>query len=206
MQAEDIDLGAELQRAGAKDAKLLGDITADAFRNDPFNLWLFRNFAGIRSLFRFQAKRIYTRYGFCYRLGDKGACMWMLPGNHSNFTRTDYAIFAVNTLLTSGPKAISRGIKTSEAMAKRHPEFHHAYLFSIGVRPSAQGQGLGRRLIQPMLDACDQAGVRAYLENSNPDNTGFYNSCGFEQLGEPIHPEPDSPPLVPMLREPRPIL
>ncbi len=206
MQAEDIDLGEELQRAGAKDAKLLGDITADAFRNDPFNLWLFRNFAGIRSLFRFQAKRIYTRDGFCYRLGNKGACMWMLPGNHSDFTRTDYAIFAANTLLTSGPKAISRGIKTGEAMAKRHPEFPHAYLFSIGVRPSAQGQGLGRKLIQPMLDACDQSGVRAYLENSNPNNTGFYNSCGFEQLGEPIHPEPNSPPLVPMLREPRPIL
>ncbi len=205
MGSEDIELGAELLRAGPDEARLIGDITADAFRNDPFNLWLFRNFAGINALFRFQAKRIYSKRGFCYRLKDEGACMWMMPGGHSDFTRSDYAIFAMNTLLRSGPGAITRGIKTGEAMAKRHPRFPHAYLFSIGVRPSAQGKGLGRKLIQPVLNACDRAGLRAYLENSNPANTGFYNACGFQQLGDPIYPEPDSPPLVPMVREPRPV-
>ena len=203
MRASDIELGEGLMPAPKSDANLIGDITADAFRSDPFNLWLFRNFAGIRALFRFQAKRIYAPRGYCYRAGNEGACMWMLPGNHSNFTRMDYAIFAANTLFRSGPKAIARGIKTGEAMGERHPDFPHAYLFSIGVRPSAQGKGLGRKLIKPVLDACDRAEIRAYLENSNPANTGFYNSCGFEQLGEPIYPEPGSPPLVPMVREPR---
>lgn len=203
MQAQDIELGPELSRAGPSEAGLIGDITADAFRNDPFNLWLFENFAGIRSLFRFQAKRIYAPRGYCYRIGDEGACMWMMPGNYGDFTRADYAIFAMNTLFTSGIKSIKRGIRTGEAMADRHPKFEHAYLFSIGLRPSAQGKGLGRKLIQPVLDACDRTGTRAYLENSNPANTGFYNSCGFEQMGDPIYPEPGSPPLVPMVRQPR---
>lgn len=206
MQTEDIHLGDDLQQSGPAEAGLIGDITADAFRNDPFNIWLFRNFSGIRALFRFQAKRIYTRRGYCYRSGNDGACMWMLPGKDTNFTTMDYAIFAANTLFRSGPKAIARGIKTGEAMGHRHPQFPHAYLFSIGVRPSAQGKGLGRKLIQPVLDGCDRAGIRAYLENSNPANTGFYNSCGFEQMGDPIHPEPGSPPLVPMMREPRPMI
>lgn len=205
MQSADIELGPELFHAGPREAKRIGDITADAFRNDPFNAWLFGNFAGIRSLFRMQAKRIYTQRGYCYHSGEDGACMWMLPGGNGNLTRADYAIFAMNTLFTSGPGAISRGIKTGEAMEARHPTFEHAYLFSIGVRPSAQGKGLGRKLIQPVLDACDRAGLRAYLENSNPANTGFYNSRGFTQLGEPIHPTADSPPLVPMMREPRPM-
>lgn len=198
-----INLGDELSRVGPEGARLIGDITADAFRNDPFNNWLFGNFAGIRALFQFQAKRIYTRRGYCYRMGNEGACMWMLPGNHANFTNADYAIFAFNTLFRSGFKAISRGIKTGEAMDARHPHFPHAYLFSIGLRQSSQGKGLGRKLIQPVLDACDSEGLPAYLENSNPANTGFYNSCGFEQMGEPIFPEPDSPPLVPMVRQPR---
>ena len=57
--------------------------------------------------------------------------------------------------------------------------------------------------IQPVLDACDRQGVPAYLENSNPANTGFYSACGFAPLGDPIHPEPGSPPLVPMVRQPR---
>lgn len=128
--------------------------------------------------------------------------MWMLPDQHANFGLTDYAVISWSTLIRSGPRAVVRAIKTGTAMDAQHPEFPHAYLFSIGVRPSAQGKGLGRKLIQPMLDACDREGVRAYLENSNPANTGFYNSCGFEQFGAPIQPEPESPPLVPMLREP----
>ncbi|XUU60391.1 GNAT family N-acetyltransferase [Erythrobacter sp. HA6-11] len=201
MGPDDIELGADLTIAGPRDGKRIGDITADAFRNDPFNAWLFGNFAGIKALFRLQAKRIYTQRGYCYSAGDDGACMWMLPGGSGNFSRMDYAIFAMNTFFASGRGAIDRGIKTGQAMEARHPDFEHAYLFSIGVRPSAQGKGLGRKLIQPVLDACDRKGLRAYLENSNPANTGFYNSCGFTQLGEPIHPTEDSPALVPMVRE-----
>lgn len=203
MQISDIDLGTGLTRAMVRsEADVIGDITADAFRNDPFNLWLFGNFAAISALFHAQARRIYVPNGFSYRSGEEGACMWMLPDQHANFGLTDYAVISWSTLIRSGPRAVVRAIKTGTAMDAQHPEFPHAYLFSIGVRPSAQGKGLGRKLIQPMLDACDRAGVRAYLENSNPANTGFYNSCGFEQFGEPIHPEPESPPLVPMLREP----
>ena len=200
---EAIDLPPGITPTLPRDAGRIGDITADAFRNDPFNIWLFKNFAGIRALFRLQAKRIYGPRGFCYSAGDEGACMWMMPGGDAAFSTGDYWRFAVRTLLTSGPGAISRGIKTGEAMEARHPDFPHAYLFSIGVRPSAQGKGLGRKLITPVLEACDRTGTRAYLENSNRANTAFYTSCGFAELGEPIHPAPDSPPLQPMVREPR---
>lgn len=198
-----IELPDGIHRTGLREAGHVGDITADAFRNDPFNLWLFHSFAGIRALFMLQARHIYGPRGYCYRAGDDGACMWMMPGGDSSFTIGNYLRFAANTLFASGPAAIGRGIKTGEAMDARHPDFEHAYLFSIGVRPHAQGSGLGRRLIQPVLDACDRSQTIAYLENSNPANTGFYTSCGFEAQGEPIHPTPDSPPLQPMLRQPR---
>lgn len=203
MTADDIDLGNELRRAGGGEATTIGEITADAFRGDPFNRWLFGNFAGIRNLFRLQARHIYVPRGFSYRLGEDGACMWMLPGGDASFSFLDYARFAVPTVLLCGPGAVRRGIRTGEAMDAAHPGFPHAYLFSIGVRPSCQGKGLGRRLIRPVLDACDRAALPAYLENSNPANTAFYRGAGFEQCGEPIHPEPGSPPLVPMLRQPR---
>lgn len=203
MKADDIELDEALAPAGPREARKLGEITADAFRADPFNLWLFGNFAGIENLFHLQARRIYSRRGFCYTLGNEGACMWMLPGGDASFGLLDYAAFALPTLLKCGPGAVRRGVRTGEAMEARHPSFEHAYLFSIGLRPSAQGKGLGRRLIQPVLDACDRKGLPAYLENSNPANTGFYASCGFEPLGDPIHPEAGCPPLVPMVRQPR---
>ena len=198
----DINLGDELLRAGPGDASIIGDITADAFRNDPMNQWIFGNFAATSALFHTQARRVYVPRGFAYRLGDKGACMWMLPGGDTKISLGDYATIGWSTLTKSGPRALVRAIRTGNAMDAHHPHFPHAYLFSIGVRPSSQGKGLGRKLIQPVLDACDHAGMPAYLENSNPANTGFYTSCGFEPQGV-IHPEPDSPPMVPMLRQPR---
>lgn len=203
MHAGDVRLGDGLVRAGPKEAGKLGDITSDAFRDDPFNAWLFGNFAGIEHLFHLQARRIYSRRGYCYTHGDEGACMWMMPGGDGSFSRMDYAAFAIPTLLKCGPGAVRRGILTGQAMEARHPQFEHAYLFSIGVRQGARGKGLGRKLIQPVLDACDRTDTIAYLENSNPQNAGFYASCGFETLGEPIHPEPGSPPLTPMVRQPR---
>ena len=203
MQASEIELGEALVKAGPADARRLGDITADGFRSDPFNLWLFGNFAGISNLFHLQARRIYAPRGFCYTHGDEGACMWMLPGGDAGFGLFDYAAFAIPTLFRCGPGAVRRGIRTGEAMEERHPAFTHAYLFSIALRPGAQGKGLGRALIQPVLDACDRADMPAYLENSNPANTGFYTAGGFAPLGEPIHPEPGSPPLQPMVRQPR---
>ena len=203
MQAGNIELGEALVRAGPGDARRIGDITAEAFRNDPFNLWLFGKFAGIRNLFHVQARRIYVPRGYSYSLGDEGACMWMLPGGEASFSLRDYAAFALPTLFRCGPGAVARGIRTGDAMAQCHPAFDHAYLFSIGLRPAAQGKGLGRKLIRPVLDACDRMQLPAYLENSNPANTGFYTSCGFEPFGVPIHPEPGSPPLVPMVRQPR---
>ena len=53
-----IELPEGIRRTGPAEAQRIGEITAEAFRDDPFNLWLFRNFAGIRALFLLQALAI----------------------------------------------------------------------------------------------------------------------------------------------------
>src|SRR3546814_6205956 len=84
--------------------------------------------------------------------------------------------------MASSRAAAARIRRTTEAMERHHPQFPHAYLFTIGVRPAARGKGMGGKLFRPVLDACDRAGVPAYLENSNPDNTSFYRAQGFERV------------------------
>ena len=203
MEARSIVLAPRMTHVARDEADHLAAITADAFRSDPMMAWMLGKFPAIAALFRHQARRIYTPRGFSYRYGDEGGCMWMLPGGNAEIGLGDYAAIGWSTLVHAGPAAVLRAVSTGTAMDRQHPHFDHAYLFSIGVRPTSQGKGLGRKLIQPVLDACDRAGIPAYLENSNPANAGFYASCGFLEHGEPIQPQPDSPMLVPMLRQPR---
>lgn len=198
----EVALGDDLTLALPGDADTIGQITADAFRNDPFNLWLFGSADPLYPVFRLLARRQYLPHGFVYRLGDEGAAMWMLPGGQFDMpivAMPEILWLALTRTTSGGIKRISR---TIDAMESNHPTIPHAYLFTIGVRPEHQGKGLGRKLIRPVLDACDRDSLPAYLENSNPANSSFYRSCGFERV-RMIHPIDGSPPLEAMLREPR---
>lgn len=82
----------------------------------------------------------------------------------------------------------------------RHPERDFFYLAALGVHPNGQGQGLGSKLLGPMLEVCDEDRVAAYLESSKPENVPFYSRHGFrvvDQLTMPRGPE-----IWLMLREP----
>jgi GNAT superfamily N-acetyltransferase len=83
---------------------------------------------------------------------------------------------------------------------RRHPRQRHYYLPYIGVRPAAQGRGLGTALLQPVLERCDRERLPAYLEASSPDNARLYRRLGFTTL-ETIRPL-GSPPIELMIRNP----
>ena len=197
-----IELGGGLTQVDRTGVKQLADITADAFRGDPFNRWLFGSFSGMAGVFGALARHVYVPRGFCYRLGDVGAAMWMLPGGDTEPPLAALPGLYGAVLFRSTWGAKRRTDAAVAGMTRHHPAFPHAYLFTIGVRPSARGKGHGRTLIQPVLDACDEAGLPAYLENSNPANCGFYASCGFERQAM-IDVARGAPPLEAMLRQPR---
>jgi ribosomal protein S18 acetylase RimI-like enzyme len=88
-----------------------------------------------------------------------------------------------------------------EQMAGFHPPEPHWYIPLIGVDPVFQGQGFGTQLMQRGLAACDRDHQPAYLEATSHVNRQFYERHGFRVLGE-IR-SADSPPMFPMLREPR---
>ncbi|GAA1319613.1 GNAT family N-acetyltransferase [Pseudonocardia xinjiangensis] len=87
---------------------------------------------------------------------------------------------------------------------RRHPSGRaHLYLVFLGVRPDAQGRGLGGALLRDRLSRADDARMPAYLEASSPRNLPLYERHGFRVTGDPIT-LPDGPPLWPMWRDPRP--
>jgi GNAT superfamily N-acetyltransferase len=59
----------------------------------------------------------------------------------------------------------------------------------VGVSPAAQGRGLGRALLLPLMDRADAAGQPCYLETAQPTNIPFYKHLGFRQVVETREPK-----------------
>jgi ribosomal protein S18 acetylase RimI-like enzyme len=91
-----------------------------------------------------------------------------------------------------------------ELTEARHPTGRaHLYLVFLGVRPDAQGRGLGGALLRERLIRADAEGLPAYLEATSPRSRALYERHGFRDTGDPIQ-LPDGPPVWPMWRATRP--
>ena len=197
-----VELSGDVRAATPADWRQLGDITAESFADDPVNKWIFGNSRAIKSAFTVLARDIYTKRGQCYLAGDGGAAMWCTSDMDRSLSTLPLLSLAAGVMRWGAKGAVKRAITAGEVMDANHPHEPHMYLFTIGTRKAARGQGLGKKLIRPVLDAADRTALPCYLENSNPANTGFYMSHGFERL-KLFELGPGSPPMEAMWREPR---
>lgn len=125
-----------------------------------------------------------------------GAALWLPPESGPD----DEALSTVFER-TISPEKLSALGEMFEKMAAYHPAEPHWHLPLIGVEPRKMGQGLGSALLAAGLARCDELGMVAYLESTNPRNQGLYERFGFRPMGE-IR-SGDSPPIVPMVRPAR---
>ena len=56
----------------------------------------------------------------------------------------------------------------------------HWYLMTLGVEPARQGQGVGSRLIAPILERARAASLPCYLETMTELDVAFYRKNGFQ--------------------------
>lgn len=127
-----------------------------------------------------------------------GVALWLSPDVHPD----DEALGRLieESVAPEKQAILSRVI---DEMVSHHPQEPHWYLPFIGVDPARQGQGLGAALLRPVLAQCDRERLPAYLESTNPRNRPLYERHGFAAVGE-IRVG-DCPPIVPMLRRPKPL-
>ncbi|MFL5333043.1 MAG: GNAT family N-acetyltransferase, partial [Geminicoccaceae bacterium] len=75
------------------------------------------------------------------------------------------------------------------------------YLSILGVAPAAQGQGLGRRLLEPTLAEAAAVGVSCWMETFTRRGARFYERSGFTLVA--WHDEPTTGwPYAILRREP----
>ena len=122
-----------------------------------------------------------------------GVALWMPPGYEMDEDRI-IGLFQQ----TLAPERFESVLKVFGALDAYHPKTPCWYLNFIGVDPAHQGRGLGSALMKAALRRCDEDGIPAYLESSNPRNLSLYERHGFAAIGE-IQID-DSPLVTPMLR------
>lgn len=193
-----------MREAGEADRPALARSLAAAFMDDPVSVW-----AGPgersrpRMLRRFFGAMLDAKLpgGFVYTDEARtGAALWAPPGAWRTTAMQNLRMaraFAHPRHWLRGP-LVGRGLLGIERL--HPPEPPHFYLSTLGVAPAAQGQGLGSRLMQPVLEICDRDGVPAYLESSKESNIDFYARHGFRVTREISLPR--GPTAWAMWREP----
>ncbi|MBD2202042.1 GNAT family N-acetyltransferase [Calothrix sp. FACHB-1219] len=112
----------------------------------------------------------------------KGVAVWT-PPEHSS----DSILHWLQAGLIALPQKIGvRKMVEFLSANQKVDEYHrkimkkpHWYLKMLGVSPDFQNQGVGQKLLQPVLNRADKEGFPCYLETSTPSGVRFYQRQGF---------------------------
>lgn len=194
--------------AGSEDRAALAGVLASAFSDDPLFNWLAGSKPGTafepkgRILFDTFLKLELARSEHLVFTDEssRGAAIWKAP-KQWKMPAGDMVRALPSMLRAFGTKA-TRMLGAFTAIEKVHPTEEHYYLEALGTRQDMQSKGVGSAVIGHMLDRCDEEGMPAYLESSNPRNVPFYGRHGFKVTGE-ISVGKGAPTVTAMWRDPR---
>jgi ribosomal protein S18 acetylase RimI-like enzyme len=183
---------------------------ARSFDDDPVSRYLFpgprRRRWSLRSFMQ-AAVRDALRHGEVWAATDdsrvQGVAAWLPEGSYPlSATRQARQLGAVVVSLLT-PSTVPRGARLVAQTQSAHPKEPHWYLAVLGVEPADQGRGLGRRLLQPVLERLDREERAAYLETSKERNLTWYGRDRFE-LARTLDAWQDGPPMWTMWRAAKP--
>lgn len=167
------------------------DALVSSFEQDPLKIRLASNLKGRRRMLKWLLGGV-VRYclvhGEVYTDADvKGAACWLPPGKaEMRFWDTLRAWGLLpGTLGAMTPRQIWMSIEmqsVTERLHKRLMPDPHWYLFLLGVAQPYQGQGIGGKLIEPVLARASQERAPCYLETQTENNVAFYRKRGFEVI------------------------
>ncbi|MDF3066003.1 MAG: family N-acetyltransferase [Polyangiaceae bacterium] len=165
----------------------MAEFLSRAFADDPFYDWLLppapRREAASRGFFQLLLRHLSDQLSETYTTSDlTGSALWLAPGKHQLSWWQQLRLIPSFTAAV-GLGGIPRGLRIIAHMDALHTSVTtgpHYTLSLLGVEPSAQRRGLGHRLVQPILERCDQERLPAYVDTAKAHNVAFYERLGFE--------------------------
>ena len=127
--------------------------------------------------------------------------VWLPPGAFPwSALRKARATPSFMRVLAADPSAFGTFVRYGANAERAHPREPHWYLEVLGVRPGSQRQGLGTRLIQPVLGQADADRRSCLLETSDRANVPYYERFGFSVINDDLALVPNGPTHVVMRR------
>jgi ribosomal protein S18 acetylase RimI-like enzyme len=134
------------------------------------------------------------------------AAIWLAPGRFPwSASRQLRGAGWMLRVLRADPTSFRAFMKTGANGARLHPTYPHWFLETMGVDPGAQRKGIGRRLLERVLEIADSDRVDCYLETADPANVDYYKRYGFTVENSSLQLVPDGPAHVAMRRRSRQI-
>lgn len=178
----------EVRRVGSERTAQVAGVLAEAFAGDPLQAWLLE---GVAADERVAWRTAWWSFMVTHAppgtelhvTGDgSGAACWHPPGA-GQLPAEAVSEFRRMVGEMAGERA-PVVLASLARIARRAPAEPHWHLAAVGVVPDRRGEGLGARLLAPMLARCDRLGLPAYLESSNSRNLTLYERLGFATTGE----------------------
>jgi GNAT superfamily N-acetyltransferase len=119
-----------------------------------------------------------------------GAAAWLLPRSPDVDASESAAKskYLASALGSQGLESYYRIVRYMAPLAARVVPRDAWYLSIIGILPSAQGRGLGARLLAGTLEEASRAKATCYLETFTTRNLRFYERLGFRRVADHLEP------------------
>lgn len=195
-----------IRPATDSDRPALASSLASAFGEDPLFAWMIGPSAPLESRLRIffdgflKANFRRPDHIVCVSDDGSGAAIWQ-PVDRWKVPPADL-LRAMPAIIRAFRGRVPAVLGVLAAIEKSHPAEPHYYLEFLGTRQDRQGKGVGTAVISPGIERCDEEGLPAYLESSNPRNIPFYARHGFEVRKE-VKCGKGAPVCTTMWREPR---
>lgn len=184
-----------IRKLDGRDMPSCSEVIYDAFKKDPLFEGPFKSELEKRAFSKFLCHKVMAlkEAGIVFQIDNQIKGVASLERDSGKvltlgfkLLRWDFLkeVLILKRILSSGGfRFINQYMRFTTSVRPKSP---HYYLVFIGVSPSSQGQGIGRKMlnhIHALVDA-DQESIGIGLDTENEANVAYYKQFGYELVSQ----------------------